>query len=197
MTAPAPHRATTLPSRFTHSLLTVRFAPHSHIRWSRFARPPATHGSLDSRLRRSSSRTPFSRPRYAPRSLFEDSLRSSSHRSLVHPSHGFCSWPSLRSDTLASARQGGGREQRGAKRLGSERYGRERAPSRDPGKGWQMTSLRTHFLHPTYPTTKHTRKRPGERLANDSPSASLSKTHSINWQTITTPHSSSVTTHDL
>ena len=49
------------------------------------------HGSLDSRLRRSSSRTPFSRPRYALRSLIEVSFQSTSHRSLVHPSRDACS----------------------------------------------------------------------------------------------------------
>ena len=40
----------------------------------------------------------------------------------------------IRSTTLASARQGGGREQRGAKRLGSERHGRERFHAATRGK---------------------------------------------------------------
>ena len=99
MTATAPHRATTLPNRFTHSL-----------------------------------------------------------QSFVHPSRDACSWPPRCSGTLASARQGGGRE---------------RAPSRDPGKGWQTTSLRSHSLQPTHPVSGHTnpthpkatRGRAGKRLA--------------------------------
>ena len=82
------------PGRARGSLLMGRVAPHLHIRWSRFARPPAARGSLDSRLGRSSSRTPFSRPRYVRRSLFETlpahgSLDSRLHRS---SSRTPCSW---------------------------------------------------------------------------------------------------------
>ena len=78
------------------------------------------HGSLDSRLRRSSSRTPFSRPRYALRSLVEVSLRSPSHRSLratrlvqILVYHTDAAGSSLRSSQSASEVGSGGFEPRG------------------------------------------------------------------------------------
>ena len=95
MTATAPRHTPPQPTALLAPCSWV-VPPHSHVRWSRFARPPAAHGSLfavpygrgslDSRLRRSSSRTPFSRPRFAPRSPKRRPLVGQSpvaHRSLI------------------------------------------------------------------------------------------------------------------
>ena len=108
-------------------------------------------------------------PRHTPPQ--PTALLSRSAPSGAHPSRDACSWVSHLFDHTHKRTPG---RWPGA------------AVCRDPGKGWQTTSLRIHSLQLTprilriQPTQPITQKRPGERLANDSPSDSLSATHSTN-----------------
>ena len=144
MTATAPHRATALPNRFTHSLRSFVHPPTEQVLSSPHS---VTSFPCEDTVRARSDKpsfTAFTKTSHDAYSWL--SLRSRRCRSLseaftlftprfVLPAHGslrspfaFRGLPTVVLAPLTSARQGGGREQRGANR--ARRDQRERLEQR-------------------------------------------------------------------